>query len=340
MIDENRRQLFTHPATMLLTHVVFPLLNLCGVAYIFWITKEALDPTLHAKGVAALCAAGAALAIGVAPSDRMPQVAFGGDALSVAFGGAKTAISDAMFRRADSYFHGGVDMDCSCRHHHDGRDEHDLYSDDHDHEHHDHEHSEHGDGHDGHDRDSDDAWDPWAWINERIRAPEVERHLEGEKAVELMPWFWASVKANPHNVEAWTTALYMADRVIKNAKLATAILADAKAANPRSMDIALAEGRFLYRGGKGDLAAAETAFANARRLGLDSCGSDVSGLSGHDADVFLNILDYLSAIAAKRGDTKDLAGYLAESKKIDPESFASKNIAKRISALESSADIR
>ena len=59
MIDENRRQLFTHPATMLLTHVVFPLLNLFGVAYIFWITKEALDPTLHAKGVAALCAAGA-----------------------------------------------------------------------------------------------------------------------------------------------------------------------------------------------------------------------------------------------------------------------------------------
>lgn len=296
--------------------------------------------------VSALCAAGAAFAIGVAPPDRMPQLAFGGDALSVAFGGAKTAISDAMFRQADSYFHGGVDMDCSCHHHHDGNDEHDLDSDDHDHEHHDHDHEhgdhdhEHGDVHDGHDHDSDGGWDPWAWINKRIRAPEVERHLEGEKAVELMPWFWASVKANPHNVEAWTTALYIADRIIKNEKLAASILADAKAANPRSMEIALAEGRFLYRGGKGNMAASETAFANARRLGLSSCGSDVSVLSGHDAEVFLNILDYLSAIAAKRGGAKELSGYLAEARKIDSESLVSKNIARRISALEPSADIR
>ncbi len=293
----------------------------------------------------ALCAAGAAFAIGAAPSGKMPQLARGGDALSVAFGGAKAAISDAMFRQADSYFHGGVDMECSCRHHYDGSAEHDL---DHGgHEHHGHEHAHGGPGHDhdghdheGHDHDSDGGLDPWAWINERIRAPEVERHLEGEKAVELMPWFWASVKADPHNVEAWTTALYIADRIIKNEKLAASILADAKAANPRSMEIALAEGRFLYRGGKGNMAASETAFANARRLGLSSCGSDVSVLSGHDAEVFLNILDYLSAIAAKRGGAKELSGYLAEARKIDSESLVSKNIARRISALEPSADIR
>lgn len=68
MIDENRRQLFTHPATMILTHVVFPLLNLGGVAYIFWITKEALDPTLYAKGVATLCAAGAIPLLGAVAS--------------------------------------------------------------------------------------------------------------------------------------------------------------------------------------------------------------------------------------------------------------------------------
>ncbi len=161
--------------------------------------------------VSALCAAGAAFAIGIAPAERLPQIAFGGDALSVAFGGAKTAISDAMFREADSYFHGGVDMDCTCRHHHGYNVEHDGDSGEHDSEHHDHEHDcecrEHDHDHDEHGHDPDSSCDPWAWINERIRAPEVERHLEGEKAVELMPWFWASVKANPHNIEAWTTAL-------------------------------------------------------------------------------------------------------------------------------------
>lgn len=294
--------------------------------------------------VSALCAAGAAFAIGASSSEKLPQLSSGGDALSVAFGGAKTAISDAMFREADSYFHGGVDMDCSCHHHHhhDDADEHDGDSGDCDHDHgHDHDDHDHDDrDHDGHGHDRDGGCDPWAWINERIRAPEVERHLEGEKAVELMPWFWASVKANPHNVEAWTTALYMADRTIKNEKLAAEILADAKEANPRSMEIALAEGRFLYRGGKGDMGAAEAAFANARRFGLESCGDDVSGLSARDAEVFLNILDYLSAIAAKRGDAKRLSCYLSEAKKIDSESLVSKNIAKRISALESSSDIR
>lgn len=287
--------------------------------------------------VSALCAIGAAFAIGGSPSEKMPQMAFGGDALSVAFGGAKTAISDAMFRQADSYFHGGVDMECSCHHHHHDIDEHDGDSGNRDHEHHDHDH---GQDHGEHDHDSDGGWDPWAWINERVRAPEVERHLEGEKAVELMPWFWASVKANPHNVEAWTTALYMADRTIKNEKLAAEILADAKEANPRSMEIALAEGRFLYRGGKGDMAAAETAFANGRRFGLESCGEDVSRLSGRDADVFLNILDYLSVFAAKRGDAKVLSSFLSEAKKVDSGSLVSKNIARRISALESSSDIR
>ena len=273
----------------------------------------------------------------------MPQLASGGDALSVAFGGAKEAISDAMFREADSYFHGGVDMDCSCDHRHGYEHDHD----DHDHEVHEHDVHEHeGQDHDAHEHHDSDheserhRLDPWAWINEHVRAPEVERHLEGEKAVELMPWFWASIKANPGNVEAWTTAVYIADRTVKNAKLASQILADAKKANPRSMEIAFAEGRFLYQGGKGDPAAALVAFANARQFGLESCRGDVSRLSVHDKDVFMNILDYLSIMAAKRKDAGKLTDFLAEAMKINPDNIVSKNIANRISALESHGDIR
>ena len=43
---------------------------------------------------------------------RMPQALAGGDFLSVLLGDAKKDISGAMLREADSYFHGGVDMDC------------------------------------------------------------------------------------------------------------------------------------------------------------------------------------------------------------------------------------
>lgn len=291
--------------------------------------------------VSAICAAGAAFAIGLTSADKMPQLALGEDALSVAFGGAKNAISDSMFHKADSYFHGGVDMDCSCHHHHH---EHDDLDEDHDgHGHHDHDghgHHDHDDDDDGHKSGDSSFVDPWAWINEHVRAPEVERHLEGEKAVELMPLFWASVKSNPHNIEAWTTALYIADRVIGNAKLAAEILADAKKENPLSMELALAEGRFLYHGGKGDVVAAEEAFRQARLLGLRSAGGDVRRLSPHDSEQFLVVLDYLSSLAAKRGDAAALAGFLEEAKSADSGSIVVKSIMRRISALESAGGIR
>ena len=67
-----------------------------------------------------------ALAIGRFGLERMPQIVQGDDALSVAFGDAKCTISAAMVRKADSYFHGGIDMECAegHGHHHDEPDDH------------------------------------------------------------------------------------------------------------------------------------------------------------------------------------------------------------------------
>ena len=44
--------------------------------------------------------------------DAMPQVVKGEGALAVAFGDARETISRAFVHKADSYFHGGVDMEC------------------------------------------------------------------------------------------------------------------------------------------------------------------------------------------------------------------------------------
>ena len=61
-----------------------------------------------------------ALVIGRFDVSRLPQVVRGDDALSVAFGDAKSTISAAMVHKADSYFHGGIDMECKEHHdHHD-----------------------------------------------------------------------------------------------------------------------------------------------------------------------------------------------------------------------------
>ena len=64
-----------------------------------------------------------ALALGRFDVARLPQVVQGDDALSVAFGDAKSTISAAMVHKADSYFHGGIDMEC--KEHHDQHDDHD-----------------------------------------------------------------------------------------------------------------------------------------------------------------------------------------------------------------------
>ena len=274
------------------------------------------------KTVLTHLAAGVAVALAfllgrVAPEERA-QVASGDDALSVAFGDAKTAISQALVHKADSYFHGGVDMECPDREHH-------------------------------HDEDSckscarrsdnqtteqsNNAFDPWRWINDRIRAPQVHVHLEGEKSVELIPWLWASVKTDPHNVDAWTTAWHTANNMMKNRALAEEILNEGLKRNPDSIELLFYLGRHLYNRGKGDVSSAERAFAAARDVGLRLCGGDLVCLSEKDRDTYSFIVDYLASFAAKRGERATLEGYLEEVEKAKSATPVADAIRERIRKL-------
>ena len=196
-----------------------------------------------------------ALALARFPAGALPQRTSGADALSVAFGDAKAVLSDALVRKADSYFHGGAEMAATLEE--DGQGDHG-----------------HGEGCDcGHDHGHGEGAagrrsfaDPWRWINAHVHAPPAVRHLSARESVELVPWLWASVRANPRNVEAWTTALYVAARVMRDDALFRRVAAEAKAKNPDSPEILLAEGRYLYRMGKGDVQGARAAFVRAREL--------------------------------------------------------------------------
>ena len=239
-----------------------------------------------------LLAALLALAIGRFDRARMPQVVSGDDAFAVAFGDAKSTISAAMVHKADSYFHGGIDMECAegHGHHHDEPDDHHQAALKHSNT----QTLKHSDAH--------SISDPWRWINARVRAPERHIHLDGDRSIEMLPWLWASVKADPHNIDAWTTAWYTANSMMKDKALARRILDEAKAKNPDSLEIALTEARFVYDGGKGDAAAAERLLETARSLGKRKCGGGLSKLSPHEAEVFCCILDYLSKILYDRGE--------------------------------------
>ena len=250
------------------------------------------------KTVLTLLMAGAAVTLAfllgrVAPGERV-QVASGGDALSVAFGDSKAVISQTLVHKADSYFHGGVDMECP-------------------------------------DRSPPDLWQ---WINARVRAPQVHTHLEGKKSVELIPWLWASVKTDPRNVDAWTTAWHTANNMMQDRSLAEEILTEGLKRNPDSIELLFYLGRHLYDRGKGDAAAAEQMFAQARAAGLKACGGDLSRLGGKEAETFSFVLDYLSSFAEKRGDVVAVRTCLSEAERIKAVPVIMEAIRKRICIAE------
>ncbi|MBR2356198.1 MAG: hypothetical protein IKA69_07455 [Kiritimatiellae bacterium] len=234
--------------------------------------------------VAAVAAVAGAAELCASFGDALPQQAADGDVLSVAFSDAREELASALVHRADSYFHGGIDFDCHAAHGHA------------------HEHGEHDHDHDDIDRhEQDGGWfDPWEWIDSRVRAPSVHRHLEGSETMELMPWLWAGVRADPRNVANWTTAWYVASHMAKDHALAREILAEARRANPESMELAFTAGCEAYDGGRGDAAAAETLFLEAKALGERSCGGDLSRLSEHDSQIYQFILGYLRKIEEDR----------------------------------------
>lgn len=234
--------------------------------------------------VAAVAAVAGAAELCASFGDALPQQAADGDVLSVAFSDAREELASALVQRADSYFHGGIDFDCHAAHGHA-----------HEHGEHDHDH----DDIDGHEQDG--GWfDPWEWIDSRVRAPSVHRHLEGSETMELMPWLWAGVRADPRNIANWTTAWYVASHMAKDHALAREILAEARRANPESMELAFTAGCEAYDGGRGDAAAAETLFLEAKALGERSCGGDLSRLSEHDSQIYQFILGYLRKIEEDR----------------------------------------
>ena len=223
----------------------------------------------------------------IAPA-RMPQALAGGDVLSVLLGDAKKDISSAMLHEADSYFHGGVDIDC-----------HHLHGHDHDHD----EDEKHSKG----------AFDPWRWINTHIRAPEIDRHLAADKAVEMMPWFWVAVKSDPHNVQAWSAAWYTAMYIMGDEALALRIAVEGHQLNPGSLELAGILGRTYRAETTRNPEKSEAMF----RMVVEMAGQ-MGVLEDGDSLAFFNAVGYLADSARNRKDAKDLAALLEAARRIDP----------------------
>ncbi len=226
---------------------------------------------------------------------RMPQALAGGDFLSILLGDAKKDISGAMVREADSYFHGGVAVDCHHLHDH------------HDHESH---HEHHADEEHDHEKES---FDPWRWINAHVRAPEIDRHLDGNKAVEMMPWFWVAGKSDPHNVEAWSTAWYAASHMMKDDALALRIATEGQRLNPESLEMACVLGRAYRAEATRDQGKSEEMFHKVLELAQGK-----KELEASEELPLCSALGYLANSAKNRNDRQELAFLLNAARRFAP----------------------
>ncbi len=227
---------------------------------------------------------------------RMPQALVDGEFLSVLLGDAKKDISGAMVREADSYFHGGVDMDC-----------------DHLHGHHEHEERHEEDHVDERQDHESELFDPWRWINAHVRAPEIDRHLDGGKAVEMMPWFWVAIKADPHNVEAWSTAWYTASHLMRDEALALRIATEGQRLNPESLEMACVLGRAYRAKTTRDQERSEEMFHKVLELARMK-----KELEDRDEFPLCSALGYLADSAKHRNDRQELVVLLDAARRFAP----------------------
>ena len=235
---------------------------------------------------------------------RRPQALAGGDILSVLLGDAKKDLSGAMVREADSYFHGGVADMHDLQHHHEHGEDCDCEEHHHDHDEDEHEEEEHEEAR---------RPDPWRWINAGIRAPEVHRHLDGKRAVELMPWFWAAAKSDPHNVEAWSSAFFVASHMLKDDDLALRIATEGRSLNPASIELASTLGQAWRAEGVRDDAKAEEQF----RAAVDLARAK-DKLDDNEFVAFFDAVSHLTDSARERKDADALAALLEAARRFDP----------------------
>lgn len=89
----------------------------------------------------------------------------------------------------------------------------------------------------------------------RQLSPTLHEHLPDSDLAEVMPWLRLTVRANPHDVEAWLVAAYWLSNSLERTDLAIAACREAAAANPGDYRPYMQWARLLLRVGRWEAAA-------------------------------------------------------------------------------------
>ena len=261
-------------------------------------------------------------------------------------GDTREILARRMLRKADQYFHGGMDV-ANCTHGlaehaqpapqrqvahagtHDGDDDHDR------HEKAAGKNGKHriADGyqtvapaaanharsradddrhrHDHHAHAGDRPTDWWSVINRHVH-PHDHRHMHGrENEKEILPWIWAATRSDPHNILAFDIGAYWLNSRLGKPKEAVDLLRLGIQKNPDSYYLRFRLGRVLYHGQK-DLAGAEKALKDAYetyRKAADRASSTTGDPAGIPDTHPWQMLFYLGIVSEKQGNIEAALDY-------------------------------
>ncbi len=243
--------------------------------------------------------AGVAVALGrllpVLFGAGMPQVP-GEDVLALVLGDARQQLSVVMMDKVEEYYHGGV-RDSVCEEGGLSGEGRGLE------EEHDHEHEVTPPG---------GVTDAWGWINRQVHT-QVDRHLERERGVELLPWLWAACRASPKNVQAFAQGSYVLSNMAGKPEEGVRLLEEGIRNNPASAELDLSLGELLFNTFH-DVKRAEPWFLSAHR----KC-QPADGPAGEEARLLkVRALFYLGYLAKQRGEWDRLSAYVEEAEALAP----------------------
>lgn len=186
------------------------------------------------------------------------------DLLGQWLGAGRGALSGQMLERADRYFHGGVGHTEACF----AASGEALAEPE--------EHGDHDD-HAGHETHGQEGVLPdwWSRLNAQVR-PREHLHTQGAREDrEVLPWLWAAVRADPHNVRAYEVGGYWLGKRLGRTREAFALLAEGLARNPGAYSLCTVRGD-LCLVPLNDRGAAREAYAEAWERWSARAGADAS----------------------------------------------------------------
>lgn len=237
-------------------------------------------------------------------ADSLPQLP-SDSVLTLLLGDARLQASQLLYDKVEEYFHGGVRVVVCER----GLGQSAPASDN------------------GRDLDLEKAKarvpavaDPWTWLNGQVHAQE-HIHLSGDKAVEMLPWIWASCRTSPKNTQAYLSGSYVLSRMLERPEEGARLLEEGISNNTQCAELDCSLGE-LFLNRLHDPARAEPCFLAALKKNVPA-----EGKAGEEARALrMQILFYLGYLAKSKGDVERLRAYVSEADRVNPLHVCTTNL--------------